>query len=250
MDYDLTDIPDGYDRARDHGPEHINLWMNEIESILAGKNINGIVDLGCGTGRFSEGLASKFDTKVIGIDPSIKMLEQALAKSRDDRVQYMNGDSESIPLPSRVVDMIFMSMSFHHFSNPGASILECRRVLREQGVVVLRTGTIEQISLYPYIPFFPSSGSILEEILLNLKDTQSVFESSGFRMIGSKVIAQTIAPDWESYADKVAAGGDSVLAKLSTEEFNSGLEAIRAYALDSKSIAVVEPIDLFLFQKV
>ena len=249
MDYDLTDIPAGYDYARDHGPEHVDLWMNEIDSLLGRKRINGIIDLGCGTGRFSEGLASRFKTRVFGIDPSGKMLDQARAKRSDDRVHYMNGHSESIPLPSGSVDIVFMSTSFHHFKDPGASLCECRRVLREHGIAVLRTGTVEQISLYPYVPFFPSSRAILEEILLNFKDTRSVFESAGFRMTASKVITQAIAPDWESYADKVAAGGDSVLARLSPEEFKAGLNAIRAYSGDAKGMAVTEAIDLFLFEK-
>lgn len=152
MDYDLTDIPAGYDSARDHGPEHVNLWMNEIESQLGGQKINRIVDLGCGTGRFTEGLAERFNAAVYGIDPSDKMLEKARAKRRDDRVQYMSGISEYIPVLSGSVDMIFMSMSFHHFKNRGISIRECRRILREQGIVVLRTGTLEQISWYPYVP--------------------------------------------------------------------------------------------------
>lgn len=54
MDYDLTDIPEGYDRGREHGPEFHDLWMNKIESLLDGRRVAEILDLGCGTGRFSE----------------------------------------------------------------------------------------------------------------------------------------------------------------------------------------------------
>jgi len=36
-----------------------------------------ILDLGCGTGRFSAALRARFEAEVIGIDPSKKMLEQA-----------------------------------------------------------------------------------------------------------------------------------------------------------------------------
>ena len=36
-----------------------------------------VIDLGCGTGRFSELLAAHFSAQVIGIDPSLKMLDQA-----------------------------------------------------------------------------------------------------------------------------------------------------------------------------
>ena len=54
MDYDLTNIPAAYDRGRDHGPEVLNLWMSVIESHLDGESVSTILDLGCGTGRFSD----------------------------------------------------------------------------------------------------------------------------------------------------------------------------------------------------
>ena len=80
MDYDLTTIPDAYDRGRDHGPEVLNLWMSVIESHLAGGSVSMILDLGCGTGRFSDSLASRFGARVVGLDPSEKMLDQARRK--------------------------------------------------------------------------------------------------------------------------------------------------------------------------
>ena len=83
MDYDLTNIPAGYDRGRDHGPEVLNLWMSVIESRVEVRSVRTILDLGCGTGRFSECLASRFGACVVGVDPSAKMLEQARQKQQD-----------------------------------------------------------------------------------------------------------------------------------------------------------------------
>src|SRR5215207_5763516 len=102
-DYDKTDIPAGYDRARDHGPEVTALWMNAIATYLGGYPVKRILDLGCGTGRFSEALAARFNADVIGLDPSLKMLELAREKQRDERVQYQHGHAETIPLPSASV---------------------------------------------------------------------------------------------------------------------------------------------------
>ena len=83
-------------------------WAVYLHSIINKINIETdlILDLGCGTGRFSEGLAEKFDATVIGIDPSAKMLERARAKNRDYRVQYYQGQADSIPLPGQSVDVI------------------------------------------------------------------------------------------------------------------------------------------------
>ena len=90
-DYDKTEIPTGYDRARSHGPEVLDLWMNAIAAHLEGHAVTRILDLGCGTGRFSEALAAHFNADVIGLDASQKMLDLARKKQRDARVQSSRG---------------------------------------------------------------------------------------------------------------------------------------------------------------
>ncbi len=114
MDYDATDIASTYDLGRDHGPEFLDLWMDVVTAQAKDQSIKAILDLGCGTGRFTEALQARFDANVIGLDPSEKMLEQARSKGHDRRVQYETGRAESIPLPDDSVDLVFMSMIFHH----------------------------------------------------------------------------------------------------------------------------------------
>lgn len=130
MDYDATAIPAVYDRARSHGPEMLDLWMRTIAVHVGDLPISTILDLGCGTGRFTDALATSFGAAVIGIDPSGKMLGQARAKAIQGRVRYVRSSGESLPLADQSIDLIFMSMVFHHFTNRRAVAEECRRVLR------------------------------------------------------------------------------------------------------------------------
>ena len=247
MDYDRTRIPETYDRSRDHGPEVLALWMDVSAKLLDGRRVSRILDLGCGTGRFTHALASRFDAEVIGVDPSARMLERARAKQHDPHVRYAEGRAEAIPLESGSVDMIFMSMSFHHFADKLLAARECRRVLRQGGMAFLRTGVRERSTVYPYVPFFPSTPSMIEELLPSVAELRQVFEAEGFRLVTSELITQTIAPNWDVYADKVAAGGDSVISRLDRQELEVGLERMRAYAATARE-AVVEPIDLLVFE--
>ena len=248
MDYDSTDIPVVYDRGRDHGPELLQLWMNYVASCVGEQRLNTILDLGCGTGRFSESLAAHFDAEVIGVDPSQKMLEQARKKLQDRRVQYQPGCGEAIPLQNDSVDLIFMSMTFHHFKDHMLVARECRRVLRDGSVALVRTGTREHIPSYPYVEFFPESYPILEDVLPKAAFVREVFESAGFSTVSSEVVIQEIAADYKIYAEKLAAGADSVLAQLSATDFKAGLNAIRAHAAGISDKPVREPIDVFIFR--
>jgi ubiquinone/menaquinone biosynthesis C-methylase UbiE len=248
MDYDATEIPVAYDRGREHGPEIHNLWMNVVARHVRDQSIKTVLDLGCGTGRFSEDLAVRFNAQVIGIDPSKKMLEQALKKRRDSRVSYQLGRAEAIPLQDNSVDLIFISMVFHHFDDPSLAARECGRVLRNQGTLFLRAGTREHILSYPYVEYFPESRPLLEECLTAGVLVREVFELAGFQTVAVDVITQEIAPNLEAYAEKLSAGADSVLARLSPRDYEAGMNALRRHAATAEDQAVCEPIDVFVFR--
>ncbi len=248
MDYDATDIAATYDRGRDHGPEFLSLWMNVVAGHVHDRSIKTILDLGCGTGRFTEALRARFDADVFGIDPSEKMLAQARRKRPDARIRYEHGCAESIPLPDSSVDLVFMSMIFHHLEDPALAVRECRRVLGDSGTVFIRSGIRERISSYPYSDFFPASRAILEEVLPPTALIREVFAAAGFSALSVELVTQEISPSFAAYAEKLAAGADSVLARLSPADFDAGMTALRNYAADGDDEAVFEPIDVFVFR--
>ena len=140
-------------------------------------------------------------------------------------------------------------MVFHHFSNPHAVAKECERVLRRNGRLCLRTASVEQIPLYPYVPFFPASRPLLEQRLPSLAFQREAFEAADLRMLSYEVVTQEIAADLWVYADKLATKSDSILASLTDTEFECGLQAVRAEASVAAASAVVEPIDFLVFGK-
>jgi ubiquinone/menaquinone biosynthesis C-methylase UbiE len=251
VDYDLTDIPATYDRGHDHGGAVLAQWMQAVAAQVDPAGVHAILDLACGTGRFAPSLSDWFDAKVIGLDPSMKMLGLAQAKcAADDRVLLAGGCGEALPLQSQSIDLIFISMVFHHFADPALVGRECARVLRPGGHVCLRTITRDQIPHYPYLPFFPGARAVLERRLPTTEASCAAFEGAGLRRQFAGVVVQHIADDYAAYADKLASGADTTLASLDRREFEAGLAAIRTMHLDAgPPTAVVEPIDFMVFQK-
>lgn len=250
MEYDQSQLPDNYARARNHAPAVTQQWMDAVATHVGGGPVDTILDLGCGTGRFMLPLAERFSARVVGIDPSIKMLSQAPGGARDQtpRIRLVRALAEALPLRDDSIDLVFISMVFHHFNSPAQAAAECRRVVALRGSVFLRTGTREQISRYAYVPFFPESVPLLEQRLGSIASQRKTFEDAGFDAIASGVILQEIAEDFGTYSDKLALGADSVLASLDPADFRAGLEALRAYARSPQGRhPVTEPIDYIVF---
>jgi ubiquinone/menaquinone biosynthesis C-methylase UbiE len=80
MDYKKTNIAAVYDSARGYSPEILQQWLDIFSAYVSKDGVSRIVDLGCGTGRFSEPLSVHFEAEVVGLDPSEKMLEEARKK--------------------------------------------------------------------------------------------------------------------------------------------------------------------------
>ena len=107
FDFDRSDIHLKYNAARKLPDATVRLWMDEIAKSVAYK-IDTIIDLGCGTGRFSEPLQRRFDADVIGVDPSEKMLGVAKSEISNGRIRFAPGNALSIPV-NHTVSMVFMS---------------------------------------------------------------------------------------------------------------------------------------------
>jgi ubiquinone/menaquinone biosynthesis C-methylase UbiE len=246
VDYDKTNIASTYSQARDHGPAVLKLWMDVVAAHVEGEAVRTVLDLGCGTGRFSQALATRFDSAVVGIDPSSKMLDQARRNVNHPRVFYAGGSAEALPMSANSVDLIFISMVFHHFTDPEGAARECRRVLRKNGRVCLRTATRDSIPAYPYLPYFPASRPLLEQRLPSLDSQRRAFESASFQTMFSGCVVQEVASNYAVYADKLSLKADSILVSLNDDEFEAGIRALRS---EKPEGPIVEPIDFVVFEK-
>jgi SAM-dependent methyltransferase len=248
MNYDKGNIPASYDAGRSYSRKALAQWLDVIAASLAGSTISRILDLGCGTGRFSEALANRFMARLIAIDPSRKMLDEAVRKAAR-RVLYARASGESVPLRDASVDTVFISMVFHHFKRPARVAAQCSRVLKVGGTVCLRAATTDQIGYYPYVPFFNRSEEILRATLQSQKFIEATFQRAGFERLRHELVSSEVASSWHEYADKIACGADSILAQLSRREFDNGLKGLRTFAYNVEDERVTEPVDFFVFRR-
>ncbi len=94
-----------------------------------------ILDIGCGTGRLLDRLAKEYATlRGIGLDLSQKMILEARKRNLyADRIEYRQGNAESLPFGDSKFDVVFNMMSFPHYPHPQTVLSEICRVLRSGG---------------------------------------------------------------------------------------------------------------------
>ena len=80
---------------------------------IAGKTF---VDIGCGTGRWSE-VAHDLGAHVVGVDLSHEMLLQAASK-RGLAKALIRADAASLPLDSGIADVVLSSLTISYLSSP------------------------------------------------------------------------------------------------------------------------------------
>lgn len=118
---------------------------------------NFVVDLGCGTGIYSNVL-TKTDNRYIGIDMSSSALE--IAKSRG--VNVISGEAEAIPVADRSVDYLFSTEVIEHVISPEKMMQEIYRILKPGGCGFITTTTYQFI-IFHYI-------WVLSEIKFKFRD--------------------------------------------------------------------------------
>lgn len=119
---------------------------NQILSWLPTPNELTVLDVGSGTGFFTEVLASKYK-QVIGFDISHDMLHFA-KNHRSDNIMWLEGDAHNIPLKDNSIDVIYSNLVIQWFSPLAVAMTELLRVLKPGGSLVFTTlldGTLHEL---------------------------------------------------------------------------------------------------------
>jgi ubiquinone/menaquinone biosynthesis C-methylase UbiE len=100
-----------------------------------------VLDLGCGTGRLTQRLASSFpDALVVGLDLSGGMLAHAADRSQatdQGSLALVRADAASLPLARSSVDLVVCTESFHWYRRQDRVLEGLAEALRPGGRLII-----------------------------------------------------------------------------------------------------------------
>ncbi len=141
-------IGSGYSRTR-RADARIVERITALLSLPIGSRV---VDVGAGTGNYSNAIAEK-GYQVAAVEPSAMMRSQAQAHSS---VVWRAGFAEALPLDDAAVDGAICILAFHHFSDQQQALRETRRVTGGGPIVLLtwEPRVFRNFWLFDYFPIF------------------------------------------------------------------------------------------------
>lgn len=124
---------------RDYYDENLRDAIIQKADVKTGDTV---LDIGCGTGFLTVGLAEAVgrEGRIVGIDVSEEMMSEArrnLSKAGASNVEFRVGDAENIPLADNSMAAVVGNMVLHHCPSPESAVEEMARVLKPKGRLVL-----------------------------------------------------------------------------------------------------------------
>ena len=145
-----TLVQHAFSRACNHYDEHAVLQREIADRLLAHLNFTKIeperiLDVGCGTGYFTRLLIEKYKkSEVMACDLSEEMVQHTRRHHRrrmlwHGKRQHIVADACGLPFADESFDLVTSNLTMQWVVNPKEMLMEMRRVLRPNGLMLFST---------------------------------------------------------------------------------------------------------------
>lgn len=155
-----------------------------------------VLDVGCGTGVASRGIAKRpgFAGRVIGLDVSSYLCDAASRLAEEEglnNVEFRTGDSRSLELADGSFDAVVLHTLVSHVDDPLAVVTEAGRVVIPGGMIGVFDGDYASLT---FGHADPDEGRRFDEIVMNaiitrprvMRQMPRLLREAGLKLVGSK----------------------------------------------------------------
>lgn len=232
---DFNKLADCYDYYHSAHNTFIELLKKEYRENKDTK----IVDVGCGTGNETLNIYNKFKCTVYGIDPAKNMLKKAAGKS--DKIVWLEGTAERIPVGNNSIDIITSFFSIHHFLDIHQAAIEFKRILKTNSKAFIFTISHSQMKNSLEYQFFPELLKYDINRIPHTKLIKSSFIENGFKVKIKEIEYETRKIN-EDYIKMVENRYRTGFKLLTNEQILQGISKIKKTILNSSGSEIIDKI--------
>ena len=103
-------------------------------SLIGDVKTQAILDVGCGTGRYTR-LLEDLVASMVGVDISEKMIH--IAKTKTEIACYIVADASHLPFKDNVFHIVLSALVVNHIEDPNLFLTEMLRTCRKGGELIM-----------------------------------------------------------------------------------------------------------------
>jgi ubiquinone/menaquinone biosynthesis C-methylase UbiE len=220
--------PAEFDAER-YSRENLSYWTPIMVRLGRIGQDDYVLDLGCATGGLSCAIAEATGAQLVGCDISSTLLEYARRNRGGPSTQWVRADAARLPFTHLSFDRVIASLVMHQVRDREGVLGELGRVLRPDGVLLVRTVTREAARRWIPNRFFPSVARAQAARMPPIRELTELLVRAGF----SEVATETVVHRKQLELDEVErAFGRDVADRypfLDEDEFDRGITRMRAH---------------------
>ena len=191
-----------------------------------------LLDVGCGTGRFTVMASQRLGARAWGIDPSEEMLAQARRGEGAGRVGWKLAEAEHLPFKDGWFDAAHAHLVLHALRDRPAAYRELARVLQRGGRAVFASFRPEHFQGFYLNRYFPSIPVIDGARFPDPVAVAAELAAAGFADVRVVGIDQPVAPEPAELLERVRGRYISTLHLVPEGEYAAGLALLERELAD------------------
>jgi SAM-dependent methyltransferase len=191
-----------------------------------------ILDVGCGTGRYSVPL-KEYGYTVVGIDKSISQLRYVPTS-----IPFVCASATALPFGNDIFAACLVVLVIHQVPTEDRTKLieESWRVLKAKGKLIIKTCSFDDLRKRPFNSFFPSGLKINLKRYPDIPYIERQLKESGFSNVDVIPTYTEELFEKNELLSSIKHKHNTTLNLIPAEEFNKGYDEIEMFYADQDQI--------------
>jgi ubiquinone/menaquinone biosynthesis C-methylase UbiE len=210
--------------------DNIAFWVPLLVELGRITPASRVLDVGCGTGGFTRGIAEATSASLTGLDSSARLVAFAEDQPGPARgsVRWVVGEAEALPFEPASFDRVVLSFVLHQLARPEAA--EAGRVLAPRGVVLVRTVAPEDVGARVPERYLPSMAEADAGRMPAIATIERWLCEASFERATTRVVKRNKQLRLAEEERQLAVEARSRYPFIPATELGEGLRAMRADA--------------------